>query len=266
MRHKQVSLSIILMVAVVALPALSHASSGYVNNFKAQYPSSAAALQACGLCHTSAPALNNYGSDFAGSHDFVAIEPNDSDGDGFNNITEINGGTMPGDISSKPTSTTPTGSTGGSTGSTGTGGSTGTTGTGGTCITLPTNPTGTTVINIYNGWPTTSTGGTPAGGTPTTPSTGTPSTGTPTTGSNAAACITCHSDGRSGATPSGHPDITGILQLLATDPGSSPTDNSAVCSSCHGGGRSGTIPGDHPNLAGGSLSGGGDDDDEGDDD
>ncbi|MFP5212193.1 MAG: hypothetical protein ACLGPL_02330 [Acidobacteriota bacterium] len=128
---KKKTTSLITLVAIaMALPAVSFASSGYVGTFKAQYPKSAVALQSCGLCHTSAPALNNYGSDFAGSHDFVAIEPNDSDGDGFDNITEINGGTMPGDISSKPASLTSTG-----TPTTGTAAvSTGTTGTAGATV------------------------------------------------------------------------------------------------------------------------------------
>lgn len=107
MKGKRIYLLILLAVMLI-LPGTSFASSKYLAPFKAKYPNSAAKLQTCSLCHTSAPALNNYGSDFATHHTgtakqaFKAIQPLDSDGDGFKNITEINAGTMPGNINSKP--------------------------------------------------------------------------------------------------------------------------------------------------------------------
>jgi len=66
------------------------------------YPNSGALAYGCGVCHQAAlPALNRYGDDFANNvHDFHAIEPLDSDGDGYSNISEIDLGTNPGDATS----------------------------------------------------------------------------------------------------------------------------------------------------------------------
>jgi hypothetical protein len=68
-------------------------------------------LGSCITCHNQTNGKggeNNYGKDYKSSgHNFVTIEPLDSDGDGFSNIEEISGGYFPGDPSSKPISASP---------------------------------------------------------------------------------------------------------------------------------------------------------------
>ena len=55
------------------------------------------------MCHSAVPTRNAYGTAYGNSsHDFTAIEPLDSDGDGFSNLAEITARTFPGNASSKP--------------------------------------------------------------------------------------------------------------------------------------------------------------------
>jgi hypothetical protein len=58
----------------------------------------------CTLCHTATSfAFNPYGLAYgANGENFAAIEPLDSDGDGFTNIAEINALTFPGDPADSP--------------------------------------------------------------------------------------------------------------------------------------------------------------------
>ena len=64
---------------------------------------SAGSLGNCLTCHTSGSTRNSYGADFrSNNHDFSLIEFLDSDGDGADNITEIQAGTFPGDSTSTP--------------------------------------------------------------------------------------------------------------------------------------------------------------------
>jgi hypothetical protein len=85
-------------------PHPAQAKSSYLAAARAQYPTIAGtALDGCSLCHTSVPNRNPYGADYKShGHNFTAIELLDSDGDGFDNITEINAHTFPGDPGSKP--------------------------------------------------------------------------------------------------------------------------------------------------------------------
>lgn len=80
----------------------AHAVGSYLNNLNNRYGSS----YSCTVCHTSTSGTaprNAYGEAFgAASHDFAAIEGQDSDGDGFTNLAELQAGTLPGDPSSKP--------------------------------------------------------------------------------------------------------------------------------------------------------------------
>jgi hypothetical protein len=81
------------------------AYSSYLSAAENQYPILIGTkLDSCQLCHPSSGySLNAYGSDYKGAgHSFTAIELLDSDGDGFNNITEINALKFPGDASDKP--------------------------------------------------------------------------------------------------------------------------------------------------------------------
>ena len=79
----------------------------YLSAFNSRYKTSGSHLDTCSTCHaSSSPSqdnLNPYGKDFgAANHDFGAIEPKDSDGDGFSNIDEIKAGTFPGDPNENP--------------------------------------------------------------------------------------------------------------------------------------------------------------------
>ncbi len=95
-----------LVVAVIAGYGISYASSGYLTQFNTRYGTAGTALDTCSVCHTNTPARNYYGSAFgSNSHDYATIEPLDSDGDGYSNITEINAGTFPGNASSVPATT-----------------------------------------------------------------------------------------------------------------------------------------------------------------
>jgi hypothetical protein len=91
----------------------AHAYSSYLNSFNSTYGTSATVLNTCGLCHidpAGGGSRNSYGSAYsANGHNFKTIEPLDSDGDGFTNITEINARTFPGDATSHPSTadTTP---------------------------------------------------------------------------------------------------------------------------------------------------------------
>ena len=79
----------------------------YLSQFNARYKTQGSHLDSCLTCHTSqsggAENMNPYGKDFgAANHDFGAIEPKDSDGDGFSNVDEIKAGTFPGDPNENP--------------------------------------------------------------------------------------------------------------------------------------------------------------------
>jgi hypothetical protein len=80
----------------------AEAKMKYLKNFKVMYPKTK--LSECMICHTGdAYARNSYGEALEkNQNNFKAIEAEDSDGDGVNNITEINAGTGPGDKSSVP--------------------------------------------------------------------------------------------------------------------------------------------------------------------
>ncbi|HEY5997486.1 MAG TPA: choice-of-anchor D domain-containing protein, partial [Candidatus Deferrimicrobiaceae bacterium] len=105
--RKATRLTIATFAIVFGLLAVSggtaHAVSTYLNSFNSTYGTSATKLNTCTLCHTAVPALNPYGSAYAAAgHSFPAIEPADSDGDGFTNLAEITARTFPGDPTDKP--------------------------------------------------------------------------------------------------------------------------------------------------------------------
>lgn len=91
-------------VALFDQPLPVEAKSSYLAAARAEYPHiNGTSLASCSLCHTGVPNLNPYGADYQShGHNFAAIELLDSDNDGFDNITEINALTMPGDAGSKP--------------------------------------------------------------------------------------------------------------------------------------------------------------------
>lgn len=85
-------------------PQPAQATSSFLAAARTQYPTiTGTFLESCALCHTNVPSLNPYGADYRNhSYNFAAIESLDSDNDGFNNITEINAHTFPGNSASQP--------------------------------------------------------------------------------------------------------------------------------------------------------------------
>jgi len=107
-------------VGLIALAMLALAScratadSTVLSAWEAVYPSSTlGTTYSCQLCHTRASSFNPYGqaisdewskTGFAGSPApaIEAVEPLDSDADGYTNIVEITANTLPGDATSHP--------------------------------------------------------------------------------------------------------------------------------------------------------------------
>ncbi|MCC6797991.1 MAG: hypothetical protein IT366_22955 [Candidatus Hydrogenedentes bacterium] len=91
--------------ACVFISQVASAKSDYLDDAIAEYPSiNGTSLDSCSLCHSTGTNRNSYGADFdAANRNFAAIENVDSDNDGFDNITEIEALTKPGDANSHPT-------------------------------------------------------------------------------------------------------------------------------------------------------------------
>ena len=106
--HKIWILAIALVLGTLFGGAMeASANSTWMNSFNSTYPSSAL-VGNCSVCHTSPPTRNSYGDAYrSAGHNFSSIESQDSDGDGFTNIQEINAGTFPGNSSSTPPPATP---------------------------------------------------------------------------------------------------------------------------------------------------------------
>ncbi|MFA5890191.1 MAG: hypothetical protein WDA27_04440 [Actinomycetota bacterium] len=96
-----VALSALAMVAMGA--AAAQATGTIKGQFNQKYNTGGTQLDSCSTCHTASDDLNQYGKDLkTAGLDFVAIEPIDSDQDGFTNIEEIEARTFPGKGSSYP--------------------------------------------------------------------------------------------------------------------------------------------------------------------
>ncbi|MEA2001044.1 MAG: c-type cytochrome [Actinomycetota bacterium] len=104
-----------LAIVLAASADQAAAKSGFLGDFNAAYGTAGTPLDSCSLCHTNVPSLNGYGTDWRdNSKNFAAIEPLDSDGDGWTNIQEIQARSMPGSAASTPpppTTTQPPGTT-----------------------------------------------------------------------------------------------------------------------------------------------------------
>lgn len=115
LRWHGLSLLMIITFVLFALTIMSskqapvQAKSNYLTAFRNTYPAiTGSQLDSCSTCHSGIPNLNSYGDAYRNyGHSFPAIEPLDSDGDGFTNLEEILALTLPGDASSKP-GTSPT--------------------------------------------------------------------------------------------------------------------------------------------------------------
>ena len=97
----------VLIILLLVGCGNANAFSSYLTSFLSTYSgTSSSGLNTCGLCHIN-PAgggtRNSYGDAYANAaHNFKTIEPLDSDGDSYTNLTEINAGTFPGDATSHP--------------------------------------------------------------------------------------------------------------------------------------------------------------------
>ncbi len=120
MEHNKVlsrSLIFLFLASMIIPAAVPEASAvpSHLNNFTIKYPAAAGSrIAVCDLCHIppfpSIANRNQYGFDFGNqtlhfinpNQSFASIESNDSDGDGFTNIAEINALTFPGNASDFP--------------------------------------------------------------------------------------------------------------------------------------------------------------------
>jgi hypothetical protein len=97
---KKILVAVLSAAGVFSLCSVANAGFGYLGEFQAKYPNNVNIT--CGVCHTSqspgSSARNPYGAAFeAQAHAtpadrataFSLIEPLDSDGDGYTNLTEI---------------------------------------------------------------------------------------------------------------------------------------------------------------------------------
>jgi len=90
---------VIALVGLLLMPMLADARSTYLSQFNTRYNTSATKLNTCNLCHPNGNTsqFTSYGNAFRNNaRNFLTIEPLDSDGDGFSNLTEINARTFPG--------------------------------------------------------------------------------------------------------------------------------------------------------------------------
>ncbi len=107
---KKVFPTLFVIVSISAISFSAYAVPARLAAFKALYGTAGTSLDTCLVCHTipdpsvlnGAP-RNPYGlALFNSGYLFAAVEPLDSDGDGFNNIQEITARTFPGDPNSRP--------------------------------------------------------------------------------------------------------------------------------------------------------------------
>lgn len=102
-----------LLIAPLILLTMhgAEARSGYLNTFNTLYGTAGSALDNCLTCHGESKSIRNpYGADveaglnsgMSAAEAIIAIEPDDSDGDGYSNIDEITALSLPGDASSTP--------------------------------------------------------------------------------------------------------------------------------------------------------------------
>jgi PGF-CTERM protein len=106
------SLLLLAIVILAGVPVVSATSDALVS-FNEYYNTNDTRIDSCIVCHGSnVESLNPYGAAYQNDNgDFAAIETQDSDGDGFNNLDEINALTFPGNPEDYPgnTSTIPPG-------------------------------------------------------------------------------------------------------------------------------------------------------------
>ncbi len=116
MIRKIMFMLLLLMAVTLAGMPQALATPTYKSWFEANYSAAVnSRIDVCLLCHVDPNPIsfensdrNQYGADFGrNGHNFAAIEPLDSDGDGFINIDEIHNLTFPGNASDFPSTAAP---------------------------------------------------------------------------------------------------------------------------------------------------------------
>jgi len=106
-----VLLVLVSLVCLVLSNVNAHAQSSYLTAFRTRYPATAGTkLDVCQVCHGASTsqwnpygqAIRSLGSGVNITTRITNVESLDSDGDGINNVTEINGITFPGDPADPP--------------------------------------------------------------------------------------------------------------------------------------------------------------------
>ena len=101
-----------VIAGIVILAPASWALPEFLEPFTTRYDAAASKLNSCQVCHMSGTGFNAYGADVEAEFKnngedlqaaLSAVEPRDSDGDGFSNLEEIRAGRWPGDPADFPT-------------------------------------------------------------------------------------------------------------------------------------------------------------------
>jgi hypothetical protein len=93
---------LLVLVTTAGILRIAYAERDFLEDFNDTYGTAGTRLDSCITCHSTIN-LNPYGDDFQDNgFSFDAVDPMDSDDDGFSNITEINARTFPGDPADVP--------------------------------------------------------------------------------------------------------------------------------------------------------------------
>ena len=104
MIYKRILLFLLVMIIAVAGIQTVSATGDMMDEFNQEYDTNATRLDNCTVCHgENIESLNPYSMDYQENDaDLMAVEPLDSDEDGFSNQEEIDALTFPGDPEDTP--------------------------------------------------------------------------------------------------------------------------------------------------------------------
>ncbi|TQD25874.1 hypothetical protein [Methanolobus vulcani] len=103
MKNKLLIVLVLLSIILIGASIVS-AKSSYLYAFNQHYNTGDTVLDTCDVCHSgpNGGSLDSYGRAYSQTRSFAVIEEQDSDGDGFTNLEEINALRFPGDSSDYP--------------------------------------------------------------------------------------------------------------------------------------------------------------------
>jgi hypothetical protein len=103
MKSKLILVLVFVSIILIGVPVTS-AKSSYLYSFNQRYDTADTVLDTCDVCHSgpNGGSLDSYGRAYSHTRNYGGIEDQDSDGDGFTNLEEINALTFPGDSSDHP--------------------------------------------------------------------------------------------------------------------------------------------------------------------